>query len=118
VDWATAGEFEGFLCDNCVEPVVVVNLTGARFDAAGTGALLVATERAGERGQQIVVVATDPLQLAVLRETGLNIVVPIVDSEVAALAWCERNSLPIEGGGGSAGAGGSTSPDGRELVQG
>jgi anti-anti-sigma factor len=90
LDWATAGEFEGFLCDNCVEPVVLVDLTAARLDAAGTGALLVATERATARAQQIIIVATNPLQLSVLEATGLNAVVPIAASEAAALAWCNR----------------------------
>jgi anti-anti-sigma factor len=97
LDWATEAKFEDLMCDECLgDPVVIVNLTASRLDAAGTGGLLVAAERAAERGQQLVIVVTDPRQLAVLVATGLNIVVPIVASEYAALEWCERHAVPAD----------------------
>lgn len=94
LDWESAGRFAELVREQCTEPVLIIDLTAGRIDAAGTGALVVATEQAKDRNQQLVLVATDPLQLSVMISTGLNIVVPIVSSEEEAVTWCERHGVP------------------------
>jgi anti-anti-sigma factor len=94
LDWATEAEFLELIRQECTEPVLIVDLTAGRIDAAGTAALALATEQAKERRQQLVLVATDPMQLGVMISTGLNIVVPVVSSEEEAMIWCERNDIP------------------------
>jgi anti-anti-sigma factor len=94
LDWMTEGEFADLLRDRCFEPILIIDLVAGRVDAAGTGALVLATEQARRRGQQLVLVATDPVQLSVMISTGLNIVVPIVSSEEEAVTWCEHHGVP------------------------
>ena len=94
LDWTTQHEFGELVREQCSEPVLIVDLTAGRLDAAGTGALVLAAELARDRHQQLVLVATDPLQLSVLISTGLNIVVPVVSSEEEAVTWCERHGVP------------------------
>lgn len=94
LDWTTEAEFVDLLRDQCWEPILIIDLAAGRVDAAGTGALVLATEQATRRRQQLVLVATDPVQLSVMISTGLNIVVPIVSSEDEAVTWCERHGVP------------------------
>jgi anti-anti-sigma factor len=94
LDWMTEAEFSDLLRDQCWEPILIVDLAAGHIDAAGTGALVLATEQARRRRQQLVLVATDPVQLAVMISTGLNIVVPIVSTEDEAVTWCERHGVP------------------------
>lgn len=93
LDWTTQAEFAELIRDRCKEPILIIDLTAGRIDAAGTAALVLATELARDRKQQLVLVATDPLQLSVMISTGMNIVVPIVSSEEEAVTWCERHGI-------------------------
>jgi anti-anti-sigma factor len=93
LDWATKGEFRDLMQNDCVEPGVIVDLSGASCDAAGTGVLLGATARAAERGQQLVFVVTDPLEFEVLVAAGLDQVVPVVASVPEAHEWFEAHGV-------------------------
>lgn len=93
LDWASQGEFDELVRSSCDKPILIVDLTACRMDAAGTGALVIAAEAARERRQQLVFVVTDPLQRSVMISTGLNLTVPIVSSEEAAVTWCERHGV-------------------------
>ena len=94
LDWTTEAVFADLLRDHCWEPILIIDLVAGRVDAAGTGALVLAAEQATRRRQQLVLVATDPVQLSVMISTGLNIVVPIVSSEEEAVIWCELHGVP------------------------
>lgn len=103
LDWTTEAEFTELIREQCKERVLIVDLTAGRVDAAGMGALVLATEQARDRHQQLVLVATDPVQLSAMISTGLNIVVPIVSSEEEAVTWGERHGTPawtVPAGGG------------------
>jgi anti-anti-sigma factor len=93
LDWTNEVEFTELIGQGD-EPVLIIDLTAGRVDAAGTGALVLATEQARDRGRQLVLVATDPVQLSVMISTGLNIVVPVVSSKEEAVTWCERHGIP------------------------
>ena len=87
LDWVTAGELRDLLRDECSNPAVVVDLRATTgIDSAGVGILLAATARMRERGQQLAFVATEPFLVGVLCSTGLEMVVPIVDTETEALS--------------------------------
>lgn len=86
VDWTTQRQFRDFMT-SATEPEVVVDLSAATMDSAGTGVLLAWVARARRRGQGVVVVSGDPLQREVLLTLGLDDVVPIVTSEREALNW-------------------------------
>jgi anti-anti-sigma factor len=86
VDWTTQRQFRDFMT-TATEPEVVVDLSAATMDSAGTGVLLAWVARARRRSQGVVVVCSDPLQHEVLFAVGLDSVVPIVTSEREALNW-------------------------------
>jgi anti-anti-sigma regulatory factor len=87
LDWKTDIRFRDLLRDECPERSVIVDLLNASLDAAGTGVVLSATARARKRGQQMVFVIADPVELEVLASQGLGFVVPVVASVSEALNW-------------------------------
>jgi anti-anti-sigma regulatory factor len=64
---------------------VVIDLTGATTDSAGTGALIGVVVRARQRDQHLVIVAPDRLQYEVCVSVGLDTGAPLVRSEPEAL---------------------------------
>jgi anti-anti-sigma regulatory factor len=94
LDWATSPRFDDLMRHDCTDREVIIDLSSTTSDAAGTGNLLVATAHAKARGQQLVFVVTDPLELAVLESVGLDQVMPIVDSESAGLEWLAAHPVP------------------------
>jgi len=94
LDWKIEADFMELIRKPCDEPILIVDLTAARIDAAGTSALVLAAEQARESHHQLLLVATDPVQLSVLISTGLNVVVPVVGSEDEAVTWCEQHGIP------------------------
>lgn len=93
LDWTSQAGFAELIGEHCKEKILIIDLTACRIDAAGSGALVLAIELARERQQQLVLVATDPLQLAVMISTGINVVVPIVSSDEEALTWCQQHGI-------------------------
>lgn len=94
LDWKSEPAFVELLREPCKDPILIIDLTACRIDAAGTGALVMAAQQARDRRQQLVLVATDPLQLSVMISTGLNLVVPVVSTESEAVSWCESHGIP------------------------
>lgn len=95
LDWTTADEFRDLLRDECTDAMVVIDLAATtRMDSTGTGDILSAAARMNERGQQLALVVTDPLQLEVLTETGLGTLVPVVPSVSEALLRLEAPDGP------------------------
>jgi anti-anti-sigma factor len=88
LDWATAAQFHDRMCDEYTDSKVIVDLShSARMDSAGTGVLLGAAAEAARRGQQLVVVSVDPVEVEVLRCLQLDLTVPIFGSRAEALNW-------------------------------
>jgi propanol-preferring alcohol dehydrogenase len=94
LDWATEREFGDLMRNHCTDRSVVVDLSAAHEDAAGTGALLTATARARKQGQQVVFVVPDGVERGVLLSAGLSEVVPVVRSEREALGWFDAHGVP------------------------
>jgi alcohol dehydrogenase, propanol-preferring len=93
LDWATEGDFRDLMRDHCVDPAVVVDLSSASEDAAGTGVLLEATAGARRRGQQLVFVVPEGIERDVLLSAGLNEVAPVVTSQRQALDWFDSQGI-------------------------
>ena len=84
LDWASASSFRDRIRAEWVEEMLLVDLGhGCGVDSAGTGEVLAAVGWAGERGQQVVIVATDPILVELL--SSLAPTVAIVSSK--AEAW-------------------------------
>lgn len=94
LDWATTKHFSALMTTHHDVRALIVDLSEARLDAAGSGALVTAVERAHERRQQVVLVVTNPMLRGVLTTIGLNLVVPIVGSEPDAIDWLEGHGIP------------------------
>jgi anti-anti-sigma regulatory factor len=77
--------------------MVVIDLSRASTDSAGTGVLICAVARAKERGQRVAIVATDPLQLEVLWAVGLDGVIPVVRSEPEGLRLLAHDPVADQG---------------------
>jgi anti-anti-sigma regulatory factor len=92
VDWVTAGQFRDVM-GRATDAQVVIDLAEATTDSAGTGALIGVVVRARKRGQQLVIVAPDPLQYQVCAAVGLDIEGPLVRSEPEALQWLADHSV-------------------------
>ena len=87
-DWATAPQFCEQLRDQCTDPTVVIDLSHTTtIDSAGTGALLAAVVEAKRRGQRLVVVSVDPIEIEVLRDLDPNLVAPVFGSLAEAFGW-------------------------------
>ena len=80
---------------DCADREVIVDLSSAESDAAGTGSLLAAAAQAKEIGQQLVFVVADPQEVEVLVSVGLDQVMPIVGSVPGALEWLAANFVPV-----------------------
>jgi anti-anti-sigma regulatory factor len=94
LDWATE---DGFLavCNKCANSALIVDLSAATLDSAGTAALMSATARAAKWGQRVVFVLTDPVELEVLNSLGLGSAVPVVGSVPEALRWFEDHAVSV-----------------------
>jgi anti-anti-sigma factor len=92
LDWASAAQFHDRMCDEYTDPTVIVDLShSVRMDSAGTGALLGAVAEALKRGQQLVVVSADEVEVDVLRCLQLDLTVPIFSSQIDALSWLDNH---------------------------
>jgi anti-anti-sigma factor len=88
LDWATAAQFRECMRDSYLDATVIIDLSRTvRMDSAGTGVLVSAAAETASRGQQLVVVSADPVEVDVLRSLQLDLVVPIFASQAEALAW-------------------------------
>jgi anti-anti-sigma regulatory factor len=94
LDWATEDRVRVLLRDDCPDRNLIVDLSSAILDAAGTGVVLAATAMARTRGQQLVFVVADPVELEALTAAGLDIVVPVVASVGDALDWLGADTAP------------------------
>ena len=90
LDWATVGGFRDLMRDSTGDPALIVNLERAQLDAAGTGVVMSSTARAKKRGQAVVFVVTNPIELEVLHTLGLSMMAPVVSSEPEALTLVTR----------------------------
>jgi anti-anti-sigma regulatory factor len=90
LDWATMGGFRDLMLEKVTEFVVIVNLDRAELDAAGTGIVMTTAATAIKRGQTLVFVVTNPIELEVLESLGLSFMAPVVASEREALALVGR----------------------------
>jgi anti-anti-sigma factor len=86
LDWATADGFREQILDLGSGQPVVIDLSGATIDSAGTGTLLTVALALKDRSQPAAVVATDPVQSEVFMTVGLAGLVPVTHSVAAALA--------------------------------
>jgi propanol-preferring alcohol dehydrogenase len=93
LDWDTETEFQDLMRDHCTDPAVVIDLSGASEDAAGTGLLMAAMARARRRGQQVVFVVPEGIEREVLLSLGLSDVVPVVTSRREALDWFDSHGI-------------------------
>ena len=83
LDWASASSFGNRMRDEWVDDMLIVDLSRVSgVDSAGTGAVLAAAGRAGERGQQVVIVTVDPILVELLSSLAPS--VAIVSSKVEA----------------------------------
>ena len=83
LDWASASSFGNRMRDEWVDDMLIVDLSRVSgVDSAGTGAVLAAAGRAGERGQQVVIVTVDPILVGLLSSLAPS--VAIVSSKVEA----------------------------------
>jgi hypothetical protein len=73
--------------------MVVIDLSRASTDAAGSGKLTCAVARAEKRGQHVPIALTNAMQLEVLRAAGLDSAIPVVRSEPEALRLLARNPV-------------------------
>jgi anti-anti-sigma factor len=86
LDWATAEDFREQILDLDVGRPVVIDLSGATIDSAGTGTLLTVALALKERSQPVAVVSADPVQSEVFRTVGLATLVRVAHSIPDALA--------------------------------
>lgn len=84
LDWVTARRLRDIMRDES-PPAVVVDLSQAHLDSAGTAALMVSTGAAQRRGQRTVLVVTDPVQLEVFESLGMASVGSLFRTREAAL---------------------------------
>jgi anti-anti-sigma factor len=80
LDWTTADEFRQVIDEDLLGSPVIIDLTQAQLDSAGTGSLVGATLRSQEHSRPMVVVVSDPVQREVLDVVGLADIVPVVHS--------------------------------------
>jgi anti-anti-sigma regulatory factor len=83
VDWATAARFGDFM-SKATEAEVVIDLSEATIDSAGTGALIGFVTRALKRDQRVVLVTSDQLQHELFAAVDLDLAVPVVWGEPEA----------------------------------
>ncbi len=95
LDWATADEFGHVIDEDLMGSPVIIDLTLAGLDSAGTGRLVAAALRSKEHSQPMVVVATDPAQLEVFHAVGLADIVAVVHSMDEALQ--ELDTIDLAG---------------------
>ena len=80
LDWTTAGELREVLSEDLMALPVIIDLSQAQLDSAGTGRLVAGSLRSKERSQPMVVVVTDPVQREVFHTIGLADIIPLVHS--------------------------------------
>lgn len=88
LDWSSAPAFVDHVRTGCDAPGLVIDLTAATVDSAGTGAILsVAAAGADLHRQLVVVVVGDGAEAEVLADGRLDAVAGVAASEPSALAW-------------------------------
>lgn len=85
LDWMTAPEFADFVRTDCDDPGVVIDVSDAEVDAAGTGALLMAAADRHRRHRHLVVVVGDGPEADALRDAGFDAVAGMAGTEGDAL---------------------------------
>lgn len=95
LDWMTASEFASFVCSECADPGVVIDLTDAEVDAAGTGALLKTAADRRRHHRQLVVVVADGPGADALRDAGFDEVAGVAPTEAAALGRLRDEGVDI-----------------------
>jgi anti-anti-sigma factor len=94
LDWASERKFLDYMCDDCADSSVIIDLSDAVLDSAGTGALVATATRARQRGQRLALVVPDAVELEVLRRLGVDDLLPLVASESEAVAWFVARPTP------------------------
>jgi anti-anti-sigma factor len=86
LDWASAAEFRATVRDVLASGPLVVDISRARCDAAGNGALMGAAFEVNTNGGAVALVTDDELETEVLEKIGLSRVVPVYRTMNDAIA--------------------------------
>jgi anti-anti-sigma factor len=89
LDWATADGLQDLLLNDATPSTVVIDLSEAKIDSAGTGRLLSVVMAMKGRSQSVVVVTNDVVQSEVFDALRLSDVVPVYSSLGRALSSLE-----------------------------
>lgn len=87
LDWSSAPAFVEHVRTGCDAAGLVIDLTAATVDSAGTGAILSLAAARRDRHRQMVVVVGDGPEAEVLLDGRFDAVAGLVASEPSALAW-------------------------------
>ncbi|HEV2368289.1 MAG TPA: STAS domain-containing protein [Acidimicrobiales bacterium] len=87
LDAFTVSGFRETLAELASRPRVVIDLSGVSFmDSAGLGALIGGIRRIRENGGEVAVACNRPTLIRLLRTTGFDRIVAVVDTVAEALA--------------------------------
>lgn len=86
LDWASAADFRSVIRDLLDSGPLVVDISGARCDAAGNGALMGAAYEVNANGRSMALVTDDEIETEVLEKIGLSPVVPVYRTVGDAIA--------------------------------
>lgn len=95
LDWASAPAFRQYLDGASRDPGVVIDLTGAAVDAAGTGAVLAAAADVRRRHHHLAVVTAEGPEADALVDAGLGDVAGVAGDERAALDWLRQRGVDV-----------------------
>jgi anti-anti-sigma regulatory factor len=87
LDWSSAPAFVDHVLTDCDAVGLVVDLTAATVDSAGTGAILSVAAADHERHRELVVVVGDGPEAQVLLDGRFDELAGLAASEPSALAW-------------------------------
>ena len=87
LDWSSAPAFVDHVRTQCDAAGLVIDLTGATVDSAGTGAILSVAAAEHDRHRHLVVVVGDGPEAQVLLDGCFDAVAGLAASEPSALAW-------------------------------
>src|SRR5487761_541124 len=86
LDWATAATFRDLMAKDSTHELVI-DLSEAITDSAGTELLIGCVARAHQQRQRVLIVAPDPTQYEVFGAVGLDSAAPVVSSQSEAIRW-------------------------------
>lgn len=93
LDAFTVSQFRQALAELSTSPRLVIDMSGVPFlDSAGLGALIGGIRRARELGGDVVVACNRPTLTRLLRTTGFDRIVTVVDTVAEATATLGRIS--------------------------